>query len=403
MPGLPLLRLILPLSLLLSLVGCMGDAEEAGHGHGHGAMPPPPVATLLITPADLPVVREYTGFTAGSREVEVRARVSGILKLRSYNEGAEVKAGELLFAIDDAPYRAQLAAAEAQLAQANAELVRSEREVKRLQPLVASNATSRKNLDDAEAELALAKAGVQAAAAAVSSARLNLDYTQVTAPINGITGTAHVVEGTLVAAGDTLLTTLTQIDPLHVQFAVGENQWLAQQRDVAEGRLKVPADNELEVRIKLADGQQLARIGRIDFQSARIDGQTGSVALRAILPNPGGELKAGQFVRAQVSGALRPQAISVPQSAVLEGPSGKFVYVVAKGEQGQTIAEQRPIRVGEWITVSDGAAGRQWLVHSGLKAGDQLILDNLIKLGPGAPVTVLQPEQTPTTVTVEGH
>ena len=216
-------------------------------------------------------------------------------------------------------------------------------------------------------------------------------------------GTATAVEGTLVAAGDTLLTTLTQIDPLHVQFAVGENQWLAQQREVAEGRLKVPADNELAVHIKLADGQLLERVGRIDFQSARIDGQTGSVALRAILPNPGGELKAGQFVRAQISGAVRPQAISVPQSAVLEGPEGKFVYVVAKGEQGVAVAESRPISVGEWVTLGGGAADRQWLVHSGLKAGDQLILDNLIKLGPGAPVTVLQPEQTPTTVTVEGR
>ncbi len=394
----PLLPAAASLLFTLLLTGCFGVAEEAP-----AAFPPPAVATLTITPADLPVVREYTGFTAGSREVEVRARVSGILKLRSYTEGAEVKAGELLFAIDDAPYRAQLAAAEAQLAQANAELMRSEREVKRLQPLVASSATSRKNLDDAAAELALAKAGVLAAEAAVSSARLNLDYTQVTAPINGITGIATAVEGTLVAAGDTLLTTLTQIDPLHVQFALAENQWLAQQRDVANGSLHLPADHALEVRVRLADGQLLERIGRIDFQSARLDPQTGSVALRAILPNPGGELKAGQFVRAQVSGAHRPDAITIPQSAVLEGPEGKFVYVVGQGEQGQPVAEMRPIRVGEWVTVGEGGAGRQWLVHSGLKAGDQLILDNLIKLGPGAPVSPLSAAATHALVAVEGH
>lgn len=394
----PLLPTAATLLLSLTLTGCFGMAEETP-----AAFPPPAVATFTITPADLPVVREFTGFTAGSREVEVRARVSGILKLRSYTEGAEVTAGQLLFEIDDAPYRAQLAAAEAQLAQANAELMRSEREVKRLKPLVASNATSRKNLDDAEAELALAKAGVQAGQAAVSSARLNLDYTRVTAPINGITGIATAVEGTLVAAGDTLLTTLTQIDPLHVQFAVAENQWLAQQRDVANGSLHVPADDALEVRVKLADGQLLERVGRIDFQSARLDPQTGSVALRAILPNPGRELKAGQFVRAQVSGAHRPDAITVPQSAVLEGPQGKFVYVVGSNEQGQAIAEVRPIRVGEWVTLGEGGAGRQWLVHSGLKAGEQLILDNLVKLGPGAPVTLLQAEQAPTTVAVEGH
>ena len=394
----PLLHAAATLLLSLSLAGCFGMAEEAP-----AAFPPPAVATLTIAPADLPVVREFTGFTAGSREVEVRARVSGILKLRSYTEGAEVKAGELLFEIDDAPYRAQLAAAEAQLAQANAELMRSEREVKRLQPLVASSATSRKNLDDAEAERALAKAGVQAAQAAISSARLNLDYTRVTAPINGITGIATAVEGTLVAAGDTLLTTLTQIDPLHVQFAVAENQWLAQQRDVANGSLHVPADNALEVRVKLADGQLLERVGRIDFQSARLDPQTGSVALRAILPNPGGELKAGQFVRARVSGAHRPDAITIPQSAVLEGPQGKFVYVISSNEQGQPVAEMRPIRVGEWVTVGEGGAGRQWLVHSGLKAGDQLILDNLIKLGPGAPVSPLSAAATSALVAVEGH
>lgn len=369
-------------TLSLALAGCFGMAEEAAHG----GFPPPAVSTLTVTPADLPVTREYTGITAGTREVEVRARVSGFLKLRAYDEGAAVKAGDLLFEIDDAPYRAQLAAAQAELARAVAERDRAVREQRRLKPLTDANVSSRRDYDNAVADEALAVAGVQAAEAAVTTARLNLDYTRVTAPISGITGTADAVEGTLVAAGDTLLTRLTQADPLYVQFAMAENEWLAQQRDVNNGSLVVPNDKALEVRVKLADGELLERIGRIDFRDVRLDSQTGTVALRATLPNADGRLKAGQFVRAVISGALRPQAVVVPQSAVLEGPQGKFVYVVGKGDDGQPIATFRPIEVGEWVKLGDGGSGRQWLVRSGLAAGEQVILDNLIKVRPGAPV-----------------
>ncbi len=366
--------------LPIVLTGCIGQADETAPM----AFPPPPVTTITVRAQDLPVEREYLGRAKGSREVEIRPRVGGIIEQRLYVEGSRVEAGALLFQLDAKPYAVQVAAAEAELARSQARIAQTERELKRLKPLEKQRVASPKDMDDARSEYELAAAAVMAAEARLQEARLQLGYTQVTAPIAGFTGLAEKVEGALVSAGDDRLTVLTQTDPMDVYFAISENELLARQQALAEGRLRSPADADLDIKVRLADGRVLERVGRLNFNDARMNPDTGAVTLRARLPNPDGLLKSGQFVRVIVSGAVHPGALTVPQKAVLEGPQGKFVYVVGEDGNGAPVAESRPVDVGEWH--GQGAVDRDWVIRDGLVAGDRVIVDNLIKLGPGAPV-----------------
>lgn len=373
----PALLLLAP---LLILAGCRGEAGEPG------AMgPPPPVEVMTVTPRPVPVQREYVGRTMGSREVDIHARVTGIVEQRLYEEGAPVEAGSALFRIDPEPFEVQVAAAEADLARARANLNRAERERRRLEPLAAGKSVSEREVDDARSDVELAAADVKRAEAALRDARIKLDYTTVSAPIGGISGIARKFEGALVNAEvDSLLTTLVQIDPLDVHFSISEIEWLTVQGEKANGSLHVPPDDALDVRLKLADGTVYEHAGRINFSAQRIDRDTGTYALRARFPNPTGALKAGQFVRVLVTGMTRPDAVAVPQKAVLQGPDGKYVYVVARDDADEPVSEIRPVQVGEWKT---GPDGETWVVRSGLGQGDRIILDNFVKLQPGARVT----------------
>ncbi|MEQ8208093.1 MAG: efflux RND transporter periplasmic adaptor subunit [Woeseia sp.] len=374
---------ILTFSLLgLVQAGCSGNAQEMA------AYPPPAVSVVNVQPHSVPVEQEYVGRTMGSREVEVHARVTGIIEERLYEEGAAVRAGDSLFRLDRLPFAARAAAAEADLARARAEHARAAREHARLKPLVDAKAVSAKELDDASSDEALAAATVMQAEAALRDARIQLGYTDVRSPIDGITGLAQKFEGALVTAGtDSRLTTLVQLDPIDVHFSISENEWLRQQTDLASGAMENPGDAKLEVRIVLADGQVFDRVGQINFTAARIDDATGTYNVRARFDNPDQRLKAGQFVRVRVTGAERPNAIAVPQKAVLDSPQGKFVFVLGENEQQQTIAEIRPVTVGDWLTEE---GGQMWLITSGLQAGERVIVDNFVKLAPGAPVTVLE-------------
>src|SRR5690606_6310519 len=287
MPSLKFLKHSLFLLPVLALGGCLSKAEEMVGGY-----PPPPVAVVELATQSIPVVREYVGQTMGSREVEIHARVTGIIEKRLYEEGEAVKAGQPLFRIDPRPFEVQVAAAEAALARARAELARAERERERLEPLAARDEISRKEIDDATSEAELAAAEVRRAEAALRDARIQLEYTVVTAPIDGIAGIAHKFEGALVTAGqDSLLTTLVQTDPMDVHFSISENEWLAERREQAAGRLEVPKEEERQVRIRLADGSVPDIVGHINFSAARIDAKTGTYALRARFPNPDGLLK----------------------------------------------------------------------------------------------------------------
>jgi membrane fusion protein, multidrug efflux system len=357
---------------IAALTGC--GAPEGAPGQG---MPPAEVNVIKVEPKDVPVVFQYAAQTAGSRNVEVRARVNGILLKRHYEEGAPVKRGQLLFSIDAAPFEAAAARAEADLAAAQARANQAARNRARMEPLHEAKAVSQKEYDDAIAAEAIGVADAKAAKARLDEARLQLQYTRIESPINGVAAQAQKSEGSLISGPDILLTNVTQSDPIYVNFGISENEQMKIRRDIEQKRLIIPKDWHFDVTVKLADGSAYARTGKLTFNDVSLSGATGTSDARAELPNPNGALRPGQFVRVELKGARRPNAVLVPQRAVLEGPQGKFVYVV--GAEGK--AEARPIEVGEWSSDS-------WIVTDGLKAGDQVIVDNLMKLGPGAPVQI---------------
>jgi len=371
-----------PLALAFAsavLAACSPSGGQApGHGPGAG-MPPPEVSVITVAPQALPVTFEYVGQTAGSREVEVRARVTGILLARNFKEGTAVARGQSLYSIDPAPFQAVVARAEADLAAALARAEQARRNAARFKPLYAEKAVSQKELDDAVSAEAIAEADAKAARARLLEARLNLEYTRVESPISGIASRSLQSEGTLVSGPQVLLTSVTQIDPIWVNFGIPDNEQARLRKEVEAGRLKLPQNGRVEVAVQLADGTQYPRTGRLNFSDVRISPATGTQEARAELPNPEGALRPGQFVRVILKGAARPNAVTIPQRAVLEGPQGEFVYVVNDKSQ----AEARPVEAGEW-------SGGDWIITAGLQAGERVIVDGVMKLGPGAPVKVAE-------------
>ncbi len=362
---------------LLVAAGCGGGDSAAG-----GFQPPPPRVTVVETArrtVELPF--EYAARIEGSREVEVRARVSGILLRRAYDEGRPVREGQLLFVIDPAPYRAEVDSAQAALAEAEARSSRAEREAARLEPLLAERAVSRKAYDDAVSEAEQARAAVLGAKARVERAQLDLSYTRVVAPISGLSSRAAYSEGSLVEPGeDSLLTRISRVEPIWVRFSVPDATFLELRRGIATGAVDAPAPGELEIELVLADGTVHAERGRVNFSDSRIDRRTGAVDLRAELANADGSLVPGQFARVRLLGVTRPDAVLVPQRAVQQGRAGKFVYVIGAGD----VAERREVEMGEWI-------GDHWLVASGLDGGERVVVDGTVKVRPGSAVTVESP------------
>ncbi len=362
------------------LYGCGRDGGGAG-GHGMpGGMPPPEVNVVTVQAKSVPATFQYTGQIAGSREVEVRARVTGILQKRNYVEGSAVKQGQSLYVIDPIPFQSALARADADAAAAEARLAQAKKNALRLKPLFQANAVSQKEFDDATSAELIAEADVKSARARVADAKLNLDYTRVESPISGIASRSQASEGTLVSGPAVLLTTVSQVDPAYVYFGVSETEHLKLRAEAEAKRLVLPAGGRFDVSVKTSDGRSYARVGKLGFSDIRINTATGTSDSRAELPNPQGELRPGQFVQVTLSGATRPNAILVPQRAVLEGPQGKFVYVVNK----ESKAEPHPVVVGDWV-------GDQWIIISGLATGDQVITDGVLKIGPGAPVRIADP------------
>jgi len=364
--------------LAAALAACTASSGHEAGGPG-GRRPAPEVSVITVTPHPVPLSFEYVGQTAGSREVEVRARVTGILLAHNFKEGAAVNKGQSLFTIDPAPFKAALARAEADLAAAQARRERARRDAARLKPLYAEKAVSQKDYDDAASAAAIAAADVEAARARLDEARLNLGYTRVVSPVSGVAGRALQSDGSLVSGPDVLLTRVVQVDPIWVNFGIPDSDRERLRTETEAGRVTLPESGGMEVALRLADGKTYPEEGRVDFSDVRISPATGTQEARAELPNARGALRPGQFVRVILKGATLPQAVTVPQRAVLEGPKGKFVYVVdSKGR-----AEVRPVEVGDW-------SGESWIVTAGLKAGEQVIVDGVMKLGPGAPVTIAQ-------------
>jgi len=371
-------RLLLTLCGLLPMVaavlaGCgrKDDAQAGGHGPGGGGPPPAmPVAVVTARVSNVPVMIESVGRAEGSKEVEVRARVTGLIEQQRYHEGDRVKANAPLFVIEQAPFEIALAQAKATLLQETARLEQARREAKRLGPLVEQHAVSQREFDDAGSAQRVSEASVAQAQAQLRQAELNLSYTRVVSPITGITGRAEKSQGSLVSPSDGLLTRVTQTDPIWVRFSFSERE-LAQLR----------GGSAAAVTLLSADGKQLGDAGKLNFAGSTVDQQLGTVQLRAEFANPELLVLPGQFVRAQVH-VGEERAVVVPQAAVFNGERGKAVWTVKDGK-----ALPAPVEVGAWV-------GDGWAVRKGLNEGDSVIVDNLLKLRPGAPVAP-QPASAP--------
>lgn len=377
MIGIPLRSAGLVVAAVL-LASCSKNEAPAQKG----APAAVPVSVLEVSSREVPVAFESVGRTEGSREVQVRARVAGILEAQLFTEGDRVKAGAPLFRIERAPFEVDLAQQRAALAQERARGDLAQQEVDRLQRLTDRRAISQKEADQAASTLRQSQAAVQMAEARVRQAELNLSYTSVEAPIEGITGRALQSVGSLLSpAGDaSLLTTLTRTDPLWVRFSVSDAEF---------ARLRARGVKDPEVRLEAADGTPFPAAGRINFASSTVDASLGTVQMRAEFPNPKLALLPGQFVRVRVIAGNQP-AIVVPQGAVLQNQSGRFVWTV--GPENKAL--QRPIRVGSWV-------GRDWVVLDGLKDGDKVIVDNLVRLRPDTAVE-LKPAAKPEAKKGEG-
>ena len=357
----------------LGLVACNRETAQPP------APPPPSVAVSEIKAGPVPLRFQYAGRVAAFREVEVRARVSGILQEKSFVEGATVKAGDVLFRIDPASYEAELARAKAQLKQAQAQISRTQRDAERTTTLLQRQYGTEKARDDAVSASELAQANVAGAQAQVKTAEINLSYTTITAPIAGITTLRVLPEGSLVGTGpnDSLLTRISELDPVYVHFSFTDTEATEIRRLVDSGEGKAPADGKLQVKISFGDGKSYDRSGYVDFTDSNLDLQTGTVRARAIVPDPESRLRPGQFVRVSVEGITRHETIVIPQAAVMQGPQGQFVYAV----DTENKASIRPVTIGR--EVMDG-----WIVEKGLKPGDRIVTEGVIKVKPGAPVSI---------------
>lgn len=363
------------------LLAACGDKPAGGAAPGGGAPPPPNVGVLTMAAQAVPLATELPGRVEALRTAQVRARVTGIVLQRQFSEGGTVRAGQSLFQIDPAPYAAALDSARAQLARAEAQLAQATATVERFRPLAAQQAISQQDFVNAQAAQRAAEADVAAGRAAVQAARINLGYTQVTAPIAGRIGRALVTEGALVSAAEaTPLALVQQTDRVYVNFTQSSSEMLVLRRALATNQLRRAGDkgagDAVAVEVLLEDGSPLPQPGRLLFSDLSVDATSGQVTLRAEVPNPEGLLLPGQYVRVRLVQAELPAGFLVPQQAVTRSQQGDTVLVVSEGNKPQ------PRRV----QVRASHQG-QWVVSEGLAAGDRVIVDGFQKMFvPGAPV-----------------
>ncbi|MFZ3208987.1 MAG: efflux RND transporter periplasmic adaptor subunit [Geobacteraceae bacterium] len=361
------------LALGVTISGCskktpVGGPPESG---------PPEVGILVVKPEKVSLTTELSGRTVAQMIAEVRPQVGGIIRKRLFTEGSDVKAGQLLYQIDPATYQAAFAGARAAEARAEANLGSVRLKAGRYQDLVKIKAVSQQDNDDAQAALKQAEADLSSTKAALETARINLAYTRVTAPISGRIGRSTVTDGALVTASQpTALATIQQLGAIYVDVTQSSSELLKLKQNLADGLLKSGGTAQARVKLLLEDGTPYPLPGALKFSEVTVDQSTGSITLRAIFPNPKQTLLPGMFVRAVLEEGVSERAILVPQRGVTHTPKGDaVVLVVGAGEK----VEQRPIKVARTV-------GDNWLVSEGLKEGDRVILDGLQKAQPGTPV-----------------
>ena len=338
------------------------------------APPPADVGVMEMRGADIPLNLVYAGRVAGFRTVEIRSQVNGIILKREFKEGAWVKQGDVLFRIDPRTYQATLDRANAQLAQAQATALQANENFGRISELSQRQVATAKQLEDARAGRDQAGAAFKSVQADIEMAKLNLEFTTIRAPVSGPTALLSPPEGSLAQAQQTVLTTITQLDPAYINFSTTDAEF-RQFKALNETRDKPITDDDLSVTIQYGDGTTYGHPGKINVSANTVDQRTGTVQIRAILPNPDQGLFPGQFVRVIVKGVTLQNAIVVPQTAVSQGPQGTFVYVVS----ANNTAEMRPVKL-------DREIGKGWLVREGLKDGDKVIVDGVMRVRPNAPV-----------------
>lgn len=336
---------------------------------------PVDVTALEIVPKTIPLIFEYLAVAESSHAVEIRARIQGYLEDIAYHEGQIVKQDDLLFIIDPSEYDAVLQQARGALAEQEANLWEAQRSVERLKPLFEQKAASKRDLDNAIATEERAKAALIAAKGQLYQAELNLNYTALRSPVTGVASKSLFRQGALITP-NSLLTTISVIDPIWVNFNVSEGHLLQYYKQVKNGTIKPPKDDEFEVQVVLADGSIFSQVGRIEFSEPSLDQSTGTMSVRAVFNNPEELIRPGQFVRVKVSGATRPNSIIVPQKAVMQGKKGLFVYVLDKDNN----AKVRPIDGGDWYK-------DYWIIESGLEKGERIVVTGTNKVIPDTPVT----------------
>ncbi len=370
--------LIWTLLITSFFIGCHNEKKEV--------QAPVEVTAITVEPRTVPVTIEYVGQTQSSHIVEIRARVEGYLDKIAYKEGSPVRQGDALFQIDPRPFQAKLEVAKGELAAAKANLIRARREYDRIEPLYKQNAVSQRDRDNAEAAFLEAEASVQSNKGKVMDAEVNLSYTTITSPVTGLSDRAYQREGALISPGPASQLTIVSVpDPMWVYFSVSENDMLKYRDKIAKGLLKFPPRDDFEVQLVLADGSIFPEKGRVTFTAPLFSKETGTFLIRAVLSNPQNLLRPGQFVQVQLIGATRPNAIVVPQQAVMQTAKGHSVYIVKDGK-----AELRNVEAGEW----QGANG--WFITSGLKPGEEVVVNGTNKVREGALVKVAQQSATET-------
>ncbi len=383
-------RILLIPGIVLALAGCGDKKDDPAKAAGAGGPPPSMVSVITVETEQVANVSELPGRVEAVRTAEVRSRVGGIVQKRYFNEGSEVRAGQSLYLVDPAPYqvavdsaKANVGQTEAALARAEANLALASTKVNRYKALVETNAISKQEFDDlqaaqklASADVAAARAAVETSRAALESAKLNLSYATLTAPISGRIGRTLITEGALVTANDpNALAVIQQLDPIYVTLTQSSVE-MARLREI----MAQSGHNGVKAKLTLVteDGRSYPQSGQLLFSEAVVDPQSSSVILRAQFPNPQRALLPGMYVRVRVEQGVRPGTITVPQQAVMRTIDGSIVMTVdAEGK-----VAPRPVK-------TDGAYGQKWIISSGLKAGDTVIVEGLQKVKPGAPVKAL--------------
>ena len=360
------------LLVLATTAGLAGCKQEAGSAPAQQISQ---VEVITVTTQTIPDEPEFIGQAEASRPVEIRSQVTGLLKAVLYPEGRDVKKGDRLYQIDPVPFQAAVSRAKARIAEAEARVVQAQQDLARVKPLLEEQAVSQKDVDDAVAGDLTAKALLQGAKAEYIKAKFDLDNTFITAPIDGLSERSRYYEGRLVSAQTDLLTVVHRVDPMYVVVSVPETFILKRRRDIESKKITHPGVYQLRGRLTLMDDSVYPYEGVLDLLEPGLRTETGSRQTRITFPNPNRTLLPGQFVKVRFTGDSNTEAILIPQRAVMQGPQGPFVYVVGQDEK----IDIRDVTASDW-------KGDQWLIDGGLKTGDRVVVNGLMKVGPGAPV-----------------